>query len=99
MLSVLTAPHQQDGVQHVVVKRRLLDPLVSPYALACAVDHVGDGQLVDGNSSRLRQFGQGLSDVTVLYGNIRGERSQSIKQYAKTHVMRAEPPVLETDSI
>lgn len=101
MLSVFTAPHQQDGVQHVVVKRRLLDPSVSPYALSCAVNHVGDGQLVDGNSSRLRQFGQGLSDVIVLYGNSTevGRVSQSNNTQKTHHVMRVEQPLVETDEI
>lgn len=98
---VLTAPHQQDGVQHVVVKRRLLDSSVSPYALACAVNHVGDRQLVDGNSSRLRQFRQGLSDVTVLYGNSTevGRVSQSNNTQKTHNVTRVEQPLVETDEI
>lgn len=53
----------------MAVERRLLGASVSPHASPGAVHHAGDGQLVDGDGCGLRQLGQRLTDVTVLYTN------------------------------
>lgn len=64
---VWVCTHQQDWIKHIVVQWRLLKSSVSTYPFACAVNHVGHRELVDGHGRGLSQFRQCLCDVTVLY--------------------------------
>lgn len=62
--------HQQDGVEDIVVQRRLIDVPAAADALACAVHHVGDGQLGYGHGRcRLCQLGQSRADVVHVCRN------------------------------
>ena len=62
----IQASHQQDGVEHVVAERRLVDAAVAADVLAGAVHHAGDGQLGHGHGRRLRQLGESRAEVSVL---------------------------------
>lgn len=59
-------PHQQDGIEQVCIKRRLISPMASD-VLPRAVNHVGNGEFGDWHRGCwLRQLRQGWADVSVF---------------------------------
>lgn len=61
-----TDPHQQDGIEQVCIKRRLISPMASD-VLPRAVNHVGNREFGDWHRSCwLRQLRQGWADVSAF---------------------------------